>query len=78
MYNLTVDTDHTYFVRKGRWLLHNAPGGIRPKPKVSDPKLQNYVDNLYKGTTNPNLIGTGTTMDAVRNEILPGQLTAGK
>lgn len=48
-----------------------------PKPNVTDPKLQNYVDNLYKGTTNPGRVGTGTTADAVRNEILTGQPTGG-
>lgn len=42
---------------------------------MGDPKLQNYVDNLYKGTTNPGRVGTGTTADAVRNEILTGQPT---
>jgi hypothetical protein len=44
---------------------------------VSDPKLSNIVDDLYKGTTNPNRVGTGTTADAVRNEILTGQPTGG-
>lgn len=46
-------------------------------PKVADPKLQNYVDNLYKGTTNPARVGTGTTADAVRNELATGQPTGG-
>jgi hypothetical protein len=50
---------------------------ILPKPNVTDPKLQNYVDNLYKGTTNPGRVGTGTSADAVRNEILTGQPTGG-
>jgi RHS repeat-associated protein len=30
MYNLTVNTAHTYFVGAGRWLVHNACGGGRP------------------------------------------------
>ena len=46
-------------------------------PKVSDPKLQNYVENLYKWTTNPARVGTGTTADAVRNEVATGQPTGG-
>jgi RHS repeat-associated protein len=50
---------------------------ILPTPRVSDPKLQNYVDNLYKGTTNPSRVGTGTTADAVRNELATGLPTGG-
>jgi RHS repeat-associated protein len=45
-----------------------ATRGILKTPSVSSTKLQNTVNNLYKGTTNPNRIGTGTTMDAVRYE----------
>jgi len=45
---------------------------------VSDPKLQNYVDILWEGTTNPNRVGTDTTADAVRNELTTGLLTGGK
>jgi hypothetical protein len=47
MYNLTVDTAHTFYVGEGQWLVHNAcrpvdmrkidwsdyPGHIVPKPK---------------------------------------------
>jgi hypothetical protein len=32
---------------------------LLPKPIVSDAKLGNYVNDLYKGTTNPNRVGTG-------------------
>jgi RHS repeat-associated protein len=46
-------------------------------PQVFSTKLQNLVDNLYKGTTNPNRVGNGTTMDAIRNEIATGVPTAG-
>jgi hypothetical protein len=46
-------------------------------PKVADRKLQNYVDNLYKGTTNPARVGTGTTADAVRHELVTGLPTGG-
>lgn len=55
-----------------------APSSVLAKPNVSDAKLQNYVDNLYKGTTNPTRVGTGTTADAVRAELATGQATAGK
>jgi hypothetical protein len=40
--------------------------------------LQNIVNNLYKGTTNPNRVGNGTTMDAIRNEIATGAPTGGR
>jgi hypothetical protein len=39
---------------------------------------ENYVSDLYKGTTNPNRVGTGTTADAIRAELETGQATAGK
>lgn len=51
---------------------------ILPKPVVDNPKLGNIVNDLYKGTTNPNRVGTGTTADAIRNEIATGQATAGR
>ena len=51
---------------------------ILPTPRVSDVKLQNLVDNLYKGTTNPNRVGNGTTMDAIRNESATGLPTGGR
>jgi hypothetical protein len=81
-------------VALSRWLSTGAPSqstlpnaaqmsaepraGVLPKPNVTDPKLRNLVDNLYKGTTNPNRIGTGTTADAVRAELATGQSTAGR
>ena len=48
-----------------------------PKPSVADTKLKNIVNDLYKGTTNPNRVGTGTTADAVRNERITGKPTQG-
>ena len=48
-----------------------TPG--RPKPDVSDPKLSNYVDQLFKGVDNPKRIGDGTTMDAIRHELRTGE-----
>jgi hypothetical protein len=51
---------------------------INQRPTVSNSKLQNIVNDLYKGQGGPNTIGNGTTMDAVRNEIMTGQATHGK
>ena len=51
---------------------------INIKPNVSNQKLQNIVDDLYKGQGGKNTIGNGTTMDAVRNEIKTGLPTNGK
>jgi hypothetical protein len=45
---------------------------IMPTPLVGNAKLRNVVDNLYKGTTNPNRVGNGTTMDAIRHELATG------
>jgi hypothetical protein len=50
---------------------------LLPQPTVANTKLQNIVTQLYKGTINPNRIGTGTTADAVRNELATGMPTAG-
>jgi len=48
------------------------------KPEVSDPKLHNIVDNLYKGASNPQRVGDGTTADAVRHERQTGEATHGR
>jgi len=48
------------------------------RPPVSDPKLSNLVDNLYKGVDSPGRAGDGTTMDAIRNELRTGRPTSGK
>lgn len=53
-------------------------GDVLPTPLVGSQKLQNIINNLYKGTTNPNRVGTGTTADAIRNERLTGLPTGGK
>ena len=44
---------------------------------VTDAKLQNYVNDLYKGEGSPDQIGTGSTADALRNELRTGQPTEG-
>lgn len=75
----SISPKSTALVSEGEALAGEASqGGVLPKPNVTDPKLKNYVDNLYKGTTNPNRIGTGTTADAVRAELTTGQATAGR
>ena len=64
--------------------LRDEAGAIFPNtskgaiPTVTDQKLNNFVDNLYKGAKGPNPIGSGSTADAVRNEILTGLPTKGR
>lgn len=47
-------------------------------PQANDPKLNNIVKDLYKGAGAPNQIGSGSTADAIRNELSTGQATYGK
>jgi uncharacterized protein YukE len=47
-------------------------------PSVGSQRLQNIVEDLYKGTTNPNGVGTGTTADAIRYELRTGQRVFGR
>ncbi len=56
----------------------SAPRAVLPTPRVASTKLQNIVNDLYKGATNPGRIGTGTTADAVRFELSTGQRVFGK
>jgi len=51
---------------------------LNQKPNVTNEKLKNIINDLYKGQGGPNTIGNGTTMDAVRNEIKTGLPTNGK
>ncbi|HXH78958.1 hypothetical protein [Nocardioides sp.] len=53
------------------------PGG-RAVPQVESTKLKNYIDHLFKGTTNPHRVGDGTTMDAIRHELLTGKDVHGR
>jgi RHS repeat-associated protein len=46
-------------------------------PKVTESKLGNIVNDLYKGAKGPNPIGIGSTADAVRNELATGLPTHG-
>jgi hypothetical protein len=47
-------------------------------PRVGSAKLQNIIDDLYKGTTNPGRVGTGTTADAIRFELRTGEQVFGR
>lgn len=51
--------------------VRRLPG--RPRPRVEDAKLQNYVVDLFKGVTNPHRTGDGTTMHAILSELATGQ-----
>lgn len=66
-----VSWGQSAFVRD-RGVAANTVDNILPTPQVSSTRLQNLVDNLYKGTTNPNRVGTGTTMDAIRSVMATG------
>lgn len=67
------------FVLSGRFgVAANTARNVLPTPQVSSTRLQNLVDNLYKGTTNPNRVGNGTTMDAIRSEVATGVTTGGR
>lgn len=50
----------------------------RPRPDVSDAKLQNYVNDLFKGVEKRSRIGDGTTMDAIRHELRTGETVHGR
>ena len=52
--------------------------GLNVKPTVSDTKLRNIVNDIYKGQASKNAVGNGTTMDAVRSEVRTGNPTGGK
>jgi len=86
VYNFEVEDWHSYFVSGSNVLVHNSCSlgkgmgkiDINIKPEVSNSKLKNIINDLYKGQGGTNTIGNGTTMDAVRNEILTGNPTNGK
>lgn len=59
------------------WLGRGAKPG-RPRPEVDDPKLNNYVNQLFKGVAQDNRTGDGTTMDAIRHELVSQELVHGK
>ena len=50
-----------------------SSGRPRSVPGVDDPKLGNYISNLFKGVAKPGRVGDGTTMDAIRHELATGE-----
>ncbi|XZE21004.1 polymorphic toxin-type HINT domain-containing protein [Pirellulaceae bacterium SH449] len=76
VYNIEVHGEHVYQVGELGLLVHNAYPNIAPN--VTDSKLRNLVSDLFKGTKTPNPLGTGSTADAVRNELLTGLPTHGR
>jgi hypothetical protein len=73
VYNIEVHGEHVYQVGELGVVVHNTC-----IPKVAEPKLGKLVRDLFKGTKVPNPIGTGSTADAVRNELLTGLPTGGR
>jgi len=55
-------------------------GAIRgvARPTVTNPKLGNLVKDLYKGANTKNPIGTGSTADAIRQEMATGEAVGGR
>ncbi|MBN9090664.1 MAG: RHS repeat-associated core domain-containing protein, partial [Reyranella sp.] len=52
-------------------------GAILATPIVSNTRLQNIINNLYKHVGKANRTGNGTTQDAIRNELRTGKPTSG-
>jgi RHS repeat-associated protein len=50
---------------------------VRVAPRVDDPKLANYVANLFKHSNRTDTVGDGTTMAAAAQEIATGTLVRG-
>ncbi|WP_148466836.1 polymorphic toxin-type HINT domain-containing protein [Paenibacillus senegalimassiliensis] len=77
VYNMTVDEFHTYFVSGlGIWVHNTGPCDL--KPTVTNTKLNNLVESLYKGQKMPEIVGNGTTMDSIRHELRTGEPVGGK
>jgi hypothetical protein len=55
----------------------SQPGRV-PRPTVGDARLQNLVDDLYRGFWTPHPIGTGSTADAIRVELRTGMPVGGR
>jgi hypothetical protein len=51
---------------------------VLPAPKVSDARVQNIINNLYSGTSNPRRLGYGTTAEALAHEFATGEQVGGK
>ena len=76
VYNFAVADNHNYVVGTYGTLVHNQYNV--PVPNVANKKLANIVRDLYKGAKSPKPIGTGSTADAVRNELVTGLPTRGR
>ena len=63
---------------RGTGVLEEVAEDILPTPKVGSQKLQNIINDLYKGTTNPNRVGLGTTADAIRHKLATGEAVGGR
>ncbi|MFN8509828.1 MAG: Hint domain-containing protein [Deinococcaceae bacterium] len=83
MYNLEVQSAHTFFVGQNGWLTHNSCDkilsnsvvGILEKPQgITDKKLQNIIDDLFR--SNGKI--PGGTAGAVRREQAKGVPVGGK
>jgi hypothetical protein len=62
---------------------HSASGPSRPPPArqpqgITSPRLQNILNELYKGATHPRRTGDGTTADAIRWERASGETVEGR
>jgi RHS repeat-associated protein len=55
----------------------SSAGEALPRPSVQDTKLNNIVNNLYKGVDRADRTGNGTTADALRSEAETGNPTGG-
>jgi hypothetical protein len=64
--------------KSGLWKRGTSRIAAAKQPIVGDSKLQNLMDNIYKGTKNPNRVGDGTLADAVRYENATGGTVGGK
>lgn len=79
VYNFTVADFHTYFVSDLDIWVHNIDCfDLDIKPIVTNQKLKNVVEELYKGQKMPILVGNGTTMDAIRSELKTGIPVGGR
>ena len=77
VWNLSIDQVHTYHVGDTDTLVHNTCPPL-PRPKVQSQGLRNIVDELYKAVDEPDRVGNGTTMDAIRFEQATGGTVKGK
>ena len=85
MYNMSVQTAHTYFVGEGQWLVHNAcNNALRLRPFASNSTLnKNFIEEMYRGKwVNGQWVSTdeylGGLAGAVRRQFATGELVGGR